>query len=717
MASLSETGDHRYQAFISYCHQDEKWGVWLHRALEGYRVPRYLVGKNTAHTLIPRRLTPIFRDRDELPTATDLGKVVNEALQRSACLIVICSPHAARSRWVNQEILSFKRWGRSDRILCLIVEGEPNAADKPELEAEECFPEALRYVLGPDGALTDARTEPIAADVRPQGDGKATAKLKLIAGLLGVGLDELKHREQHRRHQRMAGVTAMALGVMVITTVLAIKAIVAEREALQHRAQAEGLISFILGDLREKLEPIGRLDELDSISDKALEYFASLTDKDITQETLAIRSKALRQIGEVRMAQGHLGPAMEAFQRSLSDAELLVQREAENNEALFLLGQAHFWIGYVHKEQGDLDRTLQHLQRYMDVSKMLVEREPENERWQRELGYAYTNLGAVYSARGETDNALEQFLGDQAIGKELVARNPDDLNMQFDLSETTSWVGSALSALGDLDGALEQFHEEVAIKNRLVTADSQNTGWKRRLSLGHRRVGEILEAQGKLNEAIDSFRTALRISENLVSLDPSNANWRRDIGVLRAGMGRIALALDHPEEALINFGNYMRIIETLLAEDASKTRWQRDLADGRILTGNALKVNGHLEDAESAAKKAAEALLSLLSEHPDDREATRLLSEAYLLDGQLLALSGNDEQALAAWLESLELIEPLARATKDYRILNIEAQVLLHLDRIEEASPIVEQLAAMGFANPAFVGLRDSKGLSARAVP
>ena len=144
MASLSETGDYRYQAFISYCHQDEKWGIWLHRALEGYRVPRYLVGKKTAHTYIPRRLTPIFRDRDELPTATDLNKVVDEALQRSACLIVICSPHAARSRWVNQEILSFKRWGRADRILCLIVGGEPNAADKPELEAEECFPEALR---------------------------------------------------------------------------------------------------------------------------------------------------------------------------------------------------------------------------------------------------------------------------------------------------------------------------------------------------------------------------------------------------------------------------------------------------------------------------------------------------------------------------------------------------------------------------------------------
>ena len=92
MPSGARDGDYQYRAFISYCHQDEKWGIWLHRALEGYRVPRNLVGRQTAKTLIPRRLTPIFRDRDELPTATDLGAVVSEALRRSDSLIVICSP-------------------------------------------------------------------------------------------------------------------------------------------------------------------------------------------------------------------------------------------------------------------------------------------------------------------------------------------------------------------------------------------------------------------------------------------------------------------------------------------------------------------------------------------------------------------------------------------------------------------------------------------------
>jgi hypothetical protein len=72
-----------YRAFISYSHRDKAWGDWLHKALETYRVPSRLVGTRTAHGTIPRRLHPIFRDRDELPSAADLGRKVNEALAKS----------------------------------------------------------------------------------------------------------------------------------------------------------------------------------------------------------------------------------------------------------------------------------------------------------------------------------------------------------------------------------------------------------------------------------------------------------------------------------------------------------------------------------------------------------------------------------------------------------------------------------------------------------
>ena len=189
---------------------------------------------------MPERFAPVFRDRDELATATNLGATLIASLEQSACQIVICSRKAAKSRWVNEEILTFKRLGKAHRIFSLIVDGEPGASANPQLADLECFPNALIYRLGEDGNLTSERGEPIAADVRPRKDRKQDALLKLLAGMLGIGLDELKRREARRRQQRMIALVAASVTGMVITSALATAAWLARNEAqraARHRGQ------------------------------------------------------------------------------------------------------------------------------------------------------------------------------------------------------------------------------------------------------------------------------------------------------------------------------------------------------------------------------------------------------------------------------------------------------------------------------------------------
>ena len=306
--------DSRYRAFIAYSHQDENWAVWLQKALETYRVPARLVGMHTDVGIIPKRLTPIFRDRPELPSAADLERVVNEALSASANLIVVCSPRSAASNYVNGEIAAFKRLGRANRIFCLVVDGEPNASDLTDRKAEECFAPALRHQFGPDGEPTPKRASPIAADARAGKDGKTNAKLKLIAGMLGIGFDALKQREHQRHMRHMIAVTAVSLLAMLVTTGLAINAMAARQAAERRQKQAEGLIEFMLGDLNEKLSHVQRLDILEATNNQAMKFFQSLPTTDMSDQVLVLRAKALENIGSIRVSQGKLPAALAAYQ-------------------------------------------------------------------------------------------------------------------------------------------------------------------------------------------------------------------------------------------------------------------------------------------------------------------------------------------------------------------------------------------------------------------
>jgi hypothetical protein len=135
------SGDNfKYWAFISYSHADEEWAKWLHKSVETYRVPRKIVGRETAQGQIPRRLFPVFRDREELPGASDLGGNLQDALTKSRSLIVICSPKSAVSKWVNEEVKTYKALGHAGRVLCLMVDGEPNAAPDSSFSSAFVFP-------------------------------------------------------------------------------------------------------------------------------------------------------------------------------------------------------------------------------------------------------------------------------------------------------------------------------------------------------------------------------------------------------------------------------------------------------------------------------------------------------------------------------------------------------------------------------------------------
>src|SRR4051812_42511152 len=207
----------RYAVFLSYRHADNKeqgrqWATWLHQVLESYEIPADLIGsKNNQGETVPPSLYPVFRDEEELPADADLTRNIQQALERTRLLVVICSPRAAESRFVAEEIRYFKELGKSERILALMIDGEPNVSDDIGKQksgiprAAECFPEPLRYgVVAGDGKVDwNRRTEPIAADARPGGQpeqGWTTAAAYREALLKNGQIDERQVAQKVREY-------------------------------------------------------------------------------------------------------------------------------------------------------------------------------------------------------------------------------------------------------------------------------------------------------------------------------------------------------------------------------------------------------------------------------------------------------------------------------------------------------------------------------------
>lgn len=701
----------KFWAFISYSHADARQARAIHHFLENYKIPKHLVGKQTSSGVVPRRLRPIFKDREELPSASDLSELVNQALEASRFLIVICSPNSATSKWVNEEVLNFKKLGRASRILCIIVDGEPNATDLPGRAAEECFCEALRFRIDDDLKLTHKRAEPVAADARRNRDGRRLARLKLVAGMLGIGLDELRQRDMQQRNRRMAVIsTVLAMG-MALTLVLAWAAFIARDDAERRRGQAENLISFMLGDLRQRLNEVGRLDVLDSVAIEAMNYFAELPAKEINDDVLSNRATALLQIGQAQLTRGLHKEAMNAFLESLNAYEELVARNPDNMKLLFDLGQAHFWVGYVHWESEDLDAADVSMQAYFKSSKQLYDNDPLNEQYILELGYSFNNLAILSNSRGDNQAALDYNRQMISLCEAVLERDKENQQSRLALADAYSWRGSMLQAGLKFRAAADQFTVYLAHAEEASLKNPANTQWLQHRMLASRFAGEATLNLGRSETATNHFAAGIALASELLKIEPANENWQIEHAVLAHRLAQAEIRNGGSESSL----NSLEVIRVKTQEriDGNPDRidWLVINTDVRLEQGRALLATNQLADAANHVDAVLESARELMDMNPNGRAGKYLLANSLILRARV----ANETQASPSknniWRETLDAIHRLSADSTQVDLLDAAIRASLYAGRTGTVDRQIEVLSKSGYRYPDFVAVLHEQGI------
>jgi len=518
--------------------------------------------------------------------------------------------------------------------------------------------------------------------------------------------------QAHRRRKLSALIASGTMVVLFIVSLLAYQAEEARKEADRRRAQAESLIGFMVGDLRDKLEPIGRLDLLDEVGDQALAYFDAVPADDLTDDEVYRRSQALYQIGEVRAKQGNLGSALEAYEESLVLAQRLVDRKPNNGEWLKALGASHFGVGYVYWRQNLLDDAERHFRAYLEVAERLATMDPDNPEWRLEVAYTHSNIGSVLQARGDLQGALDEFQKTLAIKKDLAERHPASSKYRLELAKSHNIAGSVLESLGRLDEARSAFQADLALKQKLVASDPSNAQWRQQLAVSHNLLSSLEESRGALDAAAEHADTARKIMVELVAQDADNRRWRRELAFDRLRTASVLEERGAFKPALSECRQAVEILEGLVKEEPSDARWQIDHADALRWLGTMLLRTGRPEEAIQVLDHARSTLLTQLNHRPDDRQAARLEGLVFLVLGQVELARGSLSAAEDSWSHAAGVLKSLVADSRDHSVLDPWARTLIYLGRPEEARPVLDTLWSLGYRNPDLVALCRDHGIA-----
>ena len=684
---------HRFYAFLSYSHKDKELADWLHRELERFRVPRSLRGRLTGNGVVPARLTPIFRDQHDLSASDDLGHEIKGALNSSQFLVVLCSPASAKSQWVNAEIELFKRTRPDGCVLAAIAAGEPFAGDFPGREDEECFPPALKQKYDRRGRPTGKRAEPLAADFRASADGRRLAFLKLVAGMLGVALDDLVQRETTRRHRRLGYLAAASLAGMAVTSTLAITAIQARDAARDQRREAEGLVAFMLGDLKDKLEPIGKLDALDGVGSRVLAYYGKQDASELSDAALLQRSRALSLMAEVSYLRGDLATSSGLYRQAMLGTAEAMRRNPDDPTRIFDHAQNVFYVGEIALNQGRLDDAERQMREYKSLALKMVALGPDNMKWRMEEQYAEVDLGLILLNQRRFSEAAAQFTLALNTIDALTTADPSNGDYQKSRTESLAWLAEAQSAEGRLAEATIQRERQVALLNGML----KRTGdvvYRQKLIAAERGLGNLYGARGQVELALQHFRAAVDQADQLTSIEPDNALWLEFGTNARLDFATYLMAAHDSGQASSQGDAACKTVGGLLAKDPRRPIWRAALRDCWTLRGRIALAGRATDQAVSSAQKAVAAAKSVESgDSVGDRYA---LAETYRLLGDAFRLKGDRAAASAAWNAGMA-VSPTGAAERPSEA----ATHAILLQRLgHDAGQLTRRLAAIGYRNP-----------------
>ncbi|WP_413492984.1 winged helix-turn-helix domain-containing protein [Shewanella baltica] len=500
--------------------------------------------------------------------------------------------------------------------------------------------------------------------------------------------------------------TVTLLCVLTLTSIImSVRSIEAEKLALQKRLAAEDLLGFMVGDFADKMRGIGRMDLLDGISNKALEYFSDFSNKEddahLSFDARFQHGQTLEAMGEVAYSRNKIDEARSALLAAQEKMLPLLSVQPENLALLKTLGANAFWLGQLKYDASDWAASRPFYEQYLKYSQTMYALAPEDKDALMELSYAHNTLGSVSMKQQEFAKAQQDFEESLRLKLLALAKAPEDSQLIADVANARSWLASATLSQGDLNSAIK-IHKQLQVGLEAIRKINSTDGYLLdRLASSLRNSSDLLGYQNLTQQAFDNALQGESLMQQAVALDPENSAWKTKLYYLKFQLMLLNATLKDPRCTYTP----VTLQAELSKEKAAFSSSRRYGPLKAMLLKNAAQyyqLTGQYQKSWDLIEEAKALLTTLINDAPYEFKYHASMAEVELLNAQLFNQQHDIKAMQQNCMRAKTRLMQIQNKDRDPQYLQPYSRALDCLGELDRDQELVNRLKHAGIQSIKF---------------
>lgn len=523
----------RYLAFISYSRSDNeqdgrRWADWVKETIEQFPIPiNYLNQGAPASGQFPDPSREVFLDQSYITAGGELRSKLNQYLDDSKFLVLLCSPRSAASEYVAFEINHFKQSGKWDKIIPVVIDGKDSSVALGDCWVPGNLPDAIPEDPADEACDRKQAGSLVYADFRVK-EKKPDDSVMVEAGWTDPALYEKHlHRNQlpdedvrrlvasYRKSHSVAKYAMLGALFGLEPRQLAEDSLLEEnerrRQAIRkHRLKAAvyGIVALLMTGMALIAYHSYRVAEQERLkSERSLQLIGD-AHEDASRLVADILIN-LRSNLEPDGPEGAFKKAKRIVDEHLDENE----RPGDDNDSLHMRAVVLNSRGYLARSTGDFTATERYYMDALALREELLRRDPGKAMYRHNLAVSHDDLGDLHAAK-----ALEQ----RKQGKDPTV---------------------------ELDAAIAEYRKGLDQSRLLIARDDVTPQWRHDVAVSHFKIGDALFEAGYPAEALEELLAGFPIAEQVAASDPAYAKWQAQLGLYCLELGRIQALSAKSEDA------------------------------------------------------------------------------------------------------------------------------------------------------------------------